>query len=165
MVIYWNCSSISVVQGLNCNNVVFMKLEIRIVALEQNTWLSISILIYVMVLNSLDIHKKMSWEAVHQKSFFLITCKLVIRKKLVNNQMLNKNHLHCIDVIAYYCNKPVIFKKPRHGQLVIFSRKGGGIFELLCLKPSETFYPPLEFYTEKLGQFYVKTMSSLGWKG
>ena len=34
--------------------------------------------------------KQKSREAVNQKSFSLITCKLVVRKKLVNNQNLNK---------------------------------------------------------------------------
>ena len=115
-----------------------------------------------MVLNSLDIHKKKSWEAVHQKSFFLITCKLVIRKKLVNNQMLNKNHLHCIDVIAYYCNKPVIFKKPRHGQLVIFSRKGGDI-QIIVLKAFRNFLsPPPGILYREIGSIVCQNYEQLG---
>ena len=51
-----------------------------------------TILTYIkQLLNRMETHKvKKSREAVNKKSFFLITCKLVIRKKLVNNPNLNK---------------------------------------------------------------------------
>ena len=46
--------------------------------------------------------------AINKKSFSLITCKLVIRKKRVNNKNLNKNCPYYIDIIAYHPRKTTI---------------------------------------------------------
>ena len=39
-------------------------------------------------------------EAVNYKSFYFITCKLVIRKKLVNNKNLNKKVVFIILILS-----------------------------------------------------------------
>ena len=59
--------------------------------LIQRRRLSISILIYIKLFKSMDTHKHRNTEKLSiKKSVSLITCKLEIRKKLVNNENLNK---------------------------------------------------------------------------
>ena len=48
-------------------------------------------MIKIKLLNAMDTHKHRSQENLSiKKSFFLITCKLLIRKKLVNNRKKTK---------------------------------------------------------------------------
>ena len=43
----------------------------------------------------------------------MITCKLVFRKKLVNNKNLNKSRHNCIDIISYISNHPKKIKSTK----------------------------------------------------
>ena len=57
----------------------------------------------------MNTHKQISKENFSEKIFPLITCKLVILKKLVNNKNLNKKSSSSIDKIAYHCSKTIGF--------------------------------------------------------
>ena len=62
----------------------------------------------------------------------MITCKLVLRKKLVKNKNLNKSRHHCIDIITYHSNHP---KKIKSTKVNKKTKKSHTFYSLKTIQP------------------------------
>ena len=66
-------------------------------------------------LNSMDTHKHKIQENLSiQFSLITYTCKLLIRKKLVNNQNLNKKVVFIVVIIAYHRSIKCVYSSRLH---------------------------------------------------
>ena len=76
---------------------------VRWLAIISIQWRRISVLILICtkLLNSMDTQKMETKRSCQLKSFSLITCKLVSRKKLYTIKIYIKSRLHYIDINAY----------------------------------------------------------------
>ena len=76
---------------------------VRWLAIISIQWRRISVLILICIklLNSMDTQKMETKRSCQLKSFSLITCKLVSRKKLFTIKIYIKSRLHYNDINAY----------------------------------------------------------------